>query len=220
MKAAKSPFTWMIAPVLLLMSVVGGIWPHGTASAQEVAVAYLVNHGRHVGLVVPRTDATAAYWPEQDDFPEAVFLEVGWGERAYYQDPDPGLGTALKGALVPTPSVLHIVGFERPVEAYFRGMEIILLDLSRAGADSLAAFIHAAYARDDEGRALVLGPGLYGESRFYAGRERYHVFRNCNRWAARALRAAGLGVRPSEVLTAGDLCRQARPLGVVIQRPG
>ena len=66
----------MIVPVLLLMSALGSIWPHGTASAQEAAVAYLVNHGRHVGLVVPRSDATAAYWPEQDDFPGGVRPDV------------------------------------------------------------------------------------------------------------------------------------------------
>ena len=210
MRAFKKGLLWLI-PALLLAA---GVRPEATP---EVEPVYLVSHGWHVGLVIRRTEATAAHWPEQDDFPDATFLEVGWGDRDYYQDPDPGVGTLLKAGLWPTKSVLHIVGFRRSVTAYFPRSEIIRIDVSEAGVDSLAAYIHDTYARDDEGRAVALGPGLYGESRFYAGRQRYHIFKNCNTWAARALRAAGVPVRPSEILTAADLLKQARPFGETIQ---
>ncbi len=202
---------WLIQVVLL------AAWVRPVA-VPEVEPIYLVSHGWHVGLVIRRTDATAAHWPEQGDFPEATFLEVGWGDRDFYQDPDPGVGKLLKAGLWPTKSVLHIVGFSRRVTAYFPRSEIIRIDVPQAGVDSLAAYIHDAYARDDEGQPLALGPGLYGESRFYAGRQRYHVFKNCNTWAARALRAAGVRVRPAEILTADDLLAQARPFGETIQQ--
>ena len=206
----------LIWGIQLALVVLVAAWCRPVATP-EVEPIYLVSHGWHVGLVIRRTDATAAHWPEQDDFPEAIFLEVGWGDRDFYQDPDPGVGKLLKASLWPTKSVLHVVGFSRRVTAYFPRSEIIRIDVPEAGVDSLAAYIHHAYARDDEGRPLALGPGLYGESRFYAGHGRYHVFKNCNTWAARALRAAGVRVRPAEILTADDLLAQARPFGETIQ---
>lgn len=211
-------FVWMIlALVVVLTAYKGERGPHRPVSVVEVEPVYLVGHGWHAGIVLRRTDATAVWWPEQDDFPDATFLEVGWGDRDFYQDPDPSLADRLKGAFWPTKSVLHIVGFRRPVTAYFPASEVIRIDLPKAGVDSLAAFIHAAYVRDEEGQPIVLGPGLYGESRFYAARERYHIFKNCNTWAARALREAGVPLRPAEILTADDLLKQVRPFGETIQ---
>ncbi len=214
MHAFGKGFIWVIQ-IALVVLVAAWVRPVATP---EVEPIYLVSPGWHVGLVIRRTDATAAHWPEQDDFPEATFLEVGWGDRDFYQDPDPGVGTLLKAGLWPTKSVLHVVGFSRRVTAYFPRSEIIRIDVPEAGVDSLAAYVHEAYARDDEGQPLALGPGLYGESRFYAGQGRYHVFKNCNTWAARALRAAGVRVRPAEILTANDLLAQARPFGETIQQ--
>ncbi len=208
----KGRFIWVTH--IALVVVLAASRP---APAQEVEPVYVVSHGWHAGLVIRRTDATAVQWPEQDDFPDATFLEVGWGDRDFYQDPDPSLGDRLKGAFWPTPSVLHIVGFRREVTAYFPASEIIRIDLPEANVDSLAAYIHRAYARDEAGRPIPLGPGLYGQSRFYEGRERYHLRKNCNTWAARALRAAGVPLRPAEVLTAGDLLKQVRRFGKVIQ---
>ena len=213
MRVDKGRFRWVVP--IGLVGLLTASWP---ASAQEVEPVYLVSHGWHVGLVIRRTDATAAQWPEQDDFPEATFLEVGWGDRDFYQDPDPSVGKMLKAGLWPTPSVLHVVSFRGKVTAYFLASEVIRLDLPEAGVDSLAAYIHRAYARDEAGRPLPLGPGLYGESQFYKGRERYHLRKNCNTWVARALRTAGVPVRPATVLTAGDLLRQVRRFGDVIQQ--
>ena len=220
MHAFDKGLFWVIqiALVVLLAAYGGQSGPHRPVSVVDVEPVYLVGQGWHAGIVIRRTDATAAWWPEQDDFPDATFLEVGWGDRVFYQNPDPGVGKMLKAGLWPTRSVLHVVGFRPPVTDYFPASEVIRIDLPQAGVDSLAAFIHAAYARDEAGQPIALGPGLYGESRFYAGRERYHVFKNCNTWAARALRAAGVPLRPAEVLTAGDLLKQVRPFGRIIQQ--
>ncbi len=190
---------------------------HGPDAPGEARSVYLVSHGWHAGLVLRRADVPPALWPEQQDFPAAAFLEVGWGDSAYYRAPDPGTGTLLKAGLWPTPSVLHVVGLRRPVAASFPQSEIIRVEVTAAGLAAMAAYIHAAYAREADGRAMPLGPGLYGESLFYRGRERYHVFKNCNTWAARTLRAAGCPIKPAGILTVGDLLARVRAFGEVVQ---
>ena len=176
---------------------------------------YLVSHGWHTGLVIQRADIPVGLWPEAGDFPQAEYLEVGWGDRDYYQARDPGLWTTLKAALVPTPSVLHVVGLRGAVAEYFRASEVVELRLPRAGVERLVRYIHDAHAREGTQPVAPLGPGLYGDSRFYPARATFHLFNTCNVWTARALRAAGLPVR--DAITTEGLMAQARRLGRAVQ---
>lgn len=78
-------------------------------------------------------------------------------------------------------------------------------------------YIHDAHAREGAQPAAPLGPGLYGDSRFYPARERFHLFNTCNVWTARALRAAGLPFAPA--VTAEGVMAQARALAGGNHRP-
>ena len=178
---------------------------------------YLASHGWHAGIVIRRADIPSGIWPEHRDFPVAEYLEVGWGDRDFYRSPDPGLGITLKAGLLPTESVLHIVGFRDSVSAFFPYSEIIEIPLSDAGFERLCRYIAASYAKDPTGNALSLGPGLYGRSRFYQSHESYHLFNNCNSWTARALQTAGCPIEPSLILTVKNLMVKARTCGKVIQ---
>ena len=178
---------------------------------------YLVNHGWHAGIVLRRIDITDSDWPALEDFPNAQSLEVGWGDMDYYQTPDPHMGLILKAALLPTASVLHIVGFNGPVPAYFPYSEITGIELSSTDFEHLSRTIAASFATDEAGNTTSLGPGLYGNSRFYLSSETYHLFNTCNVWTARALRAAGLPITPARAITTEDLMSQARKFGRVVQ---
>jgi uncharacterized protein (TIGR02117 family) len=178
---------------------------------------YLVNHGWHAGIVLPRAGLPDSVWPALGDCPGAQYLEVGWGDRDYYQEPDPHIGITLKAGLLPTASVLHIVGFDGPVPAYFPYSEIIGIGLSSAGFEHLSRTIAASFARDEAGNARPLDPDLYGNSRFYLSRETYHLFNTCNVWTARVLRAAGLPVSPARAIGVGGLMSQARKFGTTVQ---
>ncbi len=96
---------------------------------------YLVSHGWHAGIVLRRADIPDRARPELGEFPNTEYLEVGWGDTDYYQIPDPHIGLILKAALLPTASVLHIVGFSGSVPAYFPYSEIIIIELSTAGLE-------------------------------------------------------------------------------------
>ena len=62
---------------------------------------------------------------------------------------------------------------------------------------------------------ITLGPGLYGQSRFYASRERFYLFKFCKVWLAAALQATGVPATPAVVITSSQLMTQLRPLAKV-----
>ena len=183
----------------------------------RVAV-YLVAHDKHSGIVIRRADIPVGLWPEIRDFPHAEYLEVGWGDRDYYYGRNQGLGGALRAAFGSNnPSVLHVAGVRGTLTENFPASEIIEVTLSRDGFDRLIRYIHDAYDRAGAPAVAPLGPGLYGDSRFYPERESFNLFRTCNVWTARGLRDAGLPIHDS--ITMEGLMSQARGLGKVIQTP-
>ncbi len=177
------------------------------------ATLYVVNHGWHTGLVIRRGDIPDGMWPEHTQAPPGEYLEVGWGEREFYQTPDPSLLQALRAALWPRPSVLHLVGFNGPVAERFPYSEIITLDVDPDAMARLTQYISGAYERDAAGKIKRMGRGLYGDSRFFAGREKFHLFRTCNVWTARALSAAGCktgnGITAGSIMSAANQCRDS-----------
>ncbi len=178
---------------------------------------YLVSHGWHAGIVLRRADIPGNAWPALGGFADAQYLEVGWGDMDYYRTPDPHGGLIVKAALLPTASVLHIVGFNTPVPAYFPYSEIIRIELSSAGFEHLATTLAASFSLDESGNARSLGPGIYGNSRFYLSGESYHLLNTCNVWTARMLRAAGLAITPATAIRVESLMSQARKFGMVVQ---
>jgi uncharacterized protein (TIGR02117 family) len=184
---------------------------------EPVVTVYVTGHGWHTGIVIAREDIPSAAWPEHAHFPPARYLEVGWGDRAFYQAVEPGIGLALKAAFASGGSVLHVAGLDRPPAEYFRRAAVIAIGVSPRGIEALARFISRAYSRDAAGQPTLLGPGLYPLSRFYAAEGRYHLLYTCNNWVAEALRAAGCPVTPFYAVTAGNLLLQAASCGRLIR---
>ena len=171
---------------------------------------YVVSHGWHTGIVIRRGDIPAALWPEIADFPNAEYLEVGWGDRDYYIAPGFDLWLATKALLWPTASVLHVVGFSGSVPDNFPLSEIVELRVSPEKLEPLLRLIHDSHARASDAVVAPIARGLYGDGRFYPSREQFHLFNTCNVWTSRALRAAGFPIRAA---TAGGVVRAAAQAG-------
>jgi uncharacterized protein (TIGR02117 family) len=192
--------------------------PVDPRNAEPRVAVYLVAHEKHSGIAVRRTDIPAGLWPEIRDFPQADYLEVGWGDRDYYYGRNQGFTDALRAAFgTNNPSVLHVAGVRGPLTRSFPASEIIEVELSRDGFDRLVRYIQDEYDRAGAAAAAPLGPGLYGESRFYPGRRTFRLSRTCNVWTAQGLREAGLPIDDS--ITMEGVMSQARAFGKVIQKP-
>jgi hypothetical protein len=140
-------------------------------------------------------------------FPEARYFLIGWGERDYYRAEDAGFWLGLKAVTPPSPSVIHVVASETPVEdSIWRPREIVDVALSGAGADRLAQSVADALAYDDAGAPIALGEGrVPGASLFLEARGDFHLLHMCNNWTASRLVEAGVPVEPGLAFGASSL---------------
>ena len=206
--------------VILLLAGAGCATPgpslYPVLAQAEPRYIYVVRHDWHTGLVVKYDDIDPRLWPEKDDFPEALYLEVGWGDRDFYQTPRAGLGILLQAALKSPASVLFVIGLPTAVTRYFPYADILEIPLSQRALEELVRFIHATYKRDVTGQTVPLGPGHnHRYSMFYRAEGDYSLFNTCNSWISKALQAAGLPIKTA--LRTGGVMSQAKHYGRMIQ---
>jgi len=193
---------------------------HPVNNIDSAKTIFLVNHGWHAGIVLKRTDILDLLWPESKGFPNTRYLEVGWGDKDYYQSPNPHLGIAIKAVLWPTSSVLHIVGFDEAVTSYFPLSEIIEVRLSSDSFERMILYIAASHYLEPDSISKPIAKGLYGNSQFYLSGETYHLFKTCNVWTAEVFQAAGYPISPTFIITVEGLMSQVRSFGTVIRKDG
>lgn len=212
-KAGLAAWWWIVVGAV-------GLAASGSARADTSypAAFYVDSHGWHSGIVVPRAAIPPGAWPPgvaERDFAGCAYLELGWGDRAFYQAKHPGVLLALKAALVPGPSVLHIVGLDPPLSAAHAWSTLVPVPCTRGELAGLCRDLGQNFETDSHGKAMRLGPGLYGKrSGFYPARGRYWIGHTCNHWTARELRAGGLPASAGvlRAFTSGQVVKQAREL--------
>jgi uncharacterized protein (TIGR02117 family) len=188
-------------------------------SPDSTSAVYVVRHGWHAGIAVRRADLPAGAWPVLDAFPDAQYLEVGWGEARYYPGESRGVWGALRAGAWPTGSVLHVVPLGSAVAASFPNSAIVRVPVNRTELAALTQYVAASFDTTADGRARRAAPGYYPNSQFYTSGLTYHVFNNCNHWAAGALEAAGCDTAPRWTFTVGRVLRQAQSCGTLITAP-
>lgn len=187
--------------------------PAPPPTAGPALTIFVTSNGWHSSIVFARTDMPPGRVPEAADFPDARFLEFGWGDAEYYPAQDATVGMALSAALVPTPAVVHVAGLSVEPARRYPKAEVVPLSVDAQGLGRLVDFIDATFARGGGPRAKATGPGLYAASLFYPAVGRFHLFNTCNTWTARALAAAGFDVVDANTTRAEELMRQVRLLG-------
>lgn len=179
---------------------------------EPVRTIFVVNHGGlHTGIAVERADIPTNVWPANHDYPQARYLEIGWGDDdGYRKDLTPWI--VIKGLFWPTRSVLLVDGFTNSVAKNFEDPRytIVEIHLSERGFERLCRHIGQTYAVDAAGQPIRLGDDWYGARGKYCG------FKTCNTWVASGLRAAGCPITPAYCMTPGPLLHQATKIGRVM----
>ena len=83
--------TIRVATVLVAIAAAAGCLARSTARegisrdviSRDVSAhtIWVIDHGWHTAIVVRRSAVDTTIWPEIDDFPDAAFVEVAWGDR-------------------------------------------------------------------------------------------------------------------------------------------
>ena len=179
---------------------------------REQREIYVASNGWHSAIFLARSTIPLGSIPELADFPDATFIGFGWGDAAYFPEPDPGISTLLSAAFQPTPSVVHVTGLSsHPRDAFPEG-EVIRVRLSAHGFRKLLGFLNAAFARSGAARASVYAPGLHSYSKFYPAQGEFHLFNNCNSWTARGIAVAGLPLDADTIFRAESLMASLREI--------
>lgn len=180
------------------------------ALAGEVYTVYVSSNGWHTGIVVAVDDIPTYKIPEAADFPDATFLEFGWGDADFYPEPEAGLFAAI-GAAFPGPAVMHVSALTMRPSKFFIDVEEIEIELGTDEFVSLIGYLHESFVREG-GRAEASAQGLYSFSKFYPATGTFSLTNTCNTWTARGLEVAGVNVRVRGVQRAEDLMTQLRRL--------
>ena len=170
---------------------------------------YIVNHGLHTGIALSQKDA-APYMHSFDDFKSARYLEIGWGDKTYYQTDPNTLWMGIRALFWPTDSVLHVAALQTDPVKYFHNNKVVRLKLSKTGFIKLVEYIDSSFALNDKKQIIKLGSGLYGTSRFYRAKGTFYLFNNCNTWSARAINSSGLPINSCCLFTSGNIMYQLK----------
>ena len=176
--------------------------------ATEVYSVYILKHRWHTGIIFAFSDVKDHLSFLNEEFKEAEYIEIGWGDQAYYMAEETNLGLAAKAAMWPTKSVLHVAEFEQQELRLLDKGECIPLELNSKNFSTIVSYIHASFYLSDNDKALKLGKGLYNRSWFYASIEKYHIFNTCNVWLARGLKKANVSIKPVFAISSGNVIKQ------------
>jgi uncharacterized protein (TIGR02117 family) len=127
------------------------------------------------------------------DHPQAVYLVIGWGGRAFYIETsawaDLKPGPVVK-ALTVDRSVMHVdLAGEIPRD----DPAVRSLMLSEAGYQQMLTAVRASFATDEAGRVQPIADAAYGSNdMFFEANGRFNAFLGCNTWTGAMLRAGGL----------------------------
>lgn len=187
---------------------VKGLFP--PVPGARVETVYVIDHGLHTGLALPRADLAVTDPPVLPESPRADYLEFGWGDAAYYPAAHPTISMGLKALFWPSPSVVNVTGISGPLSNAYPAEEIIAVELSEAGFERLRDFVANSFRRDQQGNLIP------AEAGFYEAKGKFYFLHTCNWWTAAALRAAGCPIATGGCVTAACVMAQTRKFGKVI----
>lgn len=232
MPLLKTFFCWRrLGPIAARLAISGLLLPGGCAtgrSAEQLAPTLAASNrdppataqipvgvrdeGWHTGLVLSAANLAPPLAVLRRRFPDARYLEFGWGNRGFYLAPQPGIGTALS-SLFPSPSVLFVQGLQQDPDAGLSSASVLRwLCVSAAGYRRLEAYVEGYFLKGQHGELVSLEsrPSRHGE--FFASAQSYDAFHTCNTWTATALRSAGLPVGDRGVIFARQVMSEIRGL--------
>lgn len=182
----------------------------GQADCERTRSFYVLSHGWHTGIALATPDLLQVLPGLKERFGEGAFIEVGWGDEAFYRAPEPDWALALRAMLWPTSTVVQVVKVANNPETRFPYSDIIEITVTETGYRRLINFIAETFVRSSQGALQPIEPGAYDDSWFYRAQGSYFAFYTCNTWVAEAVEISGFPISSILALTAEDVMSRLR----------
>ena len=203
--------------LLALLLIICGCSTHPKAlnplvdkqSCDDEHQIYLISHGWHAGLAIKAEDLNEMLPELSVRFPSSKYYEIGWGDTGFYQSNEITTGLTLRAMFWSKGSVLHVVGMQTKPKETFIHSKVVKLSSDTKNYENLLSFISSSFQRDESHKIIPEKTGIYGNSQFYTGIGKYHIFNTCNKWTAKALYSAGYEISPTFKLTASSVVNGA-----------
>jgi uncharacterized protein (TIGR02117 family) len=202
-------FKFILLNIFFLSGCAASIRSHyPPKKCEDNKTIYVDSHGWHTGIIVKTKDIKGYLDDLAVDFNGANYLEIGWGDKGFYQASEITSGLTLQAMFWPTDSIAHVVGFYDDPEKEFYQSEMVKIDVSKKGLVELLKFIESSFERDSNNSFIKTKNGLYGWSKFYKANGNYHIFSTCNNWVAEGVRKTGFPISTLYAATAGNVIYQ------------
>ena len=147
------------------------------------------------------------------------YIDIGWGDEDFYQNPDPDYLLGAKAILVPTNSVIRIEGSDLTINKIVEwGDFSIRFDLTGEQFKNLCEFINDSFSKDNDKNLIISSQKNNNRIIFYKSRLKYHLFNTCNTWIAEAFENCGFEISSSSVITAENLFEEISKHGTVLKQ--
>jgi len=177
---------------------------------------YLIKNYWHVGIILPVDNYTLSRLSVLEQFNEFPYVDIGWGDEDFYQNPDVDYVLGAKALLVPTSSVVRIQGRSIRINNLIKWSDYaVSLLVTERQLNNILEFIDNSLTRIDGGSYLIVSKDEYREIIFFKSDKKYHLFYTCNTWIADALNYAGFDIEEDRVLTAQHLFEELIKIGIV-----
>jgi uncharacterized protein DUF2459 len=207
--------SWLLASCAVTAGKLAPAAKDSTASAIRPATIFVARRGWHIDIGFAVSDLRAPLKSLSEQLPGVKYLFFGFGDRHFLMAKNQNAPATL-AALWPGPGLILVTGLKSTPTQGFGDDHVIALDVSATQSLAAQTFIwDALAARGAEASGAsktAYGPGPYPDSLYFDAVARYSGLHTCNTWAAEVLKTAGLPVRSTAVVFAGQLWRQVKKL--------
>ncbi len=181
---------------------------------------YVIQRYYHTGFVIELDREARSCLEFAPRFSRFRYVDIGWGEEVFYQDPEFTLAKGARAIFLPSKSVLRVEGFNLDMGGVIAWSDRTMkISMTRDEFARLCSFINGSLKKDRDNGLIEASEHDNGEIIFFKSPHTYCLFNTCNTWIARALRHAGFDISPVCVVTARTLFGRLRRVGVSLKDP-
>lgn len=189
-----------------------------TAVADSEYTIYLVKISWHTGIVFRTDEIDTTIWKSLNNFKDFKYVDVGWGDKDFYQAPGFEIDLAVKALFIKTESTLRVAGINRQIEDYIKYTDFAeKIHMNREEYNRLCRFIQSTYKLKNNSPQILSEPHG-GSVKFYLASGYYTIFNTCNTWVAKGLKSAGYNIDDNIILS-GQLFRETIKYGKMVKLP-